>query len=415
MAIASADRVRLAYVVEQVPGTTPTTPALQIVRLTGESLDVTRENIVSSELRADRNVMDLIQVGGGAGGGVEFELSYGTYDDWLASALQSSWSGGSAEDPDKIVASTDMINGAYTVADNPATPARLTVTRTVVGEADTPGKITITGVGVDDSIISDEITPGATGVTVTGTKIFKEVTFVVGSGWTSDGTADQITVGVAAMPTVLKNGSTPKSFTLERTLLDLTPNAYFRFKGMQANRFSLTCTTKEIVKGSFDFLGMSGEAAEEAVAGASYLSASTTEVMDAASDFAGFSVAGLSGVHVSNLSLDATNNLRAPTAAGSVDALGIGAGRFELSGSIEAYFEDIELYEAFLDGDATALAFTLGSTAGEKYTFTIPNIKFETGTVQAQGNDSDIMASMTYRGLYDSVNGCTLMIERGVA
>jgi len=415
MAIASADRVRLAYVVEQVPGTTPTTPALQIVRLTGESLDVTRENIVSSELRADRNVMDLIQVGGGAGGGVEFELSYGTYDDWLASALQSSWSGGSAEDPDKIVASTDMINGAYTVADNPATPARLTVTRTVVGEADTPGKITITGVGVDDSIISDEITPGATGVTVTGTKIFKEVTFVVGSGWTSDGTADQITVGVAAMPTVLKNGSTPKSFTLERTLLDLTPNAYFRFKGMQANRFSLTCTTKEIVKGSFDFLGMSGEAAEEAVAGASYLSASTTEVMDAASDFAGFSVAGLSGVHVSSLSLDATNNLRAPTAAGSVDALGIGAGRFELSGSIEAYFEDIELYEAFLDGDATALAFTLGSTAGEKYTFTMPNIKFETGTVQAQGNDSDIMASMTYRGLYDSVNGCTLMIERGVA
>ena len=97
------------------------------------------------------------------------------------------------------------------------------------------------------------------------------------------------------------------------------------------------------------------------------------------------------------------------------DALGIGAGRFELSGSIEAYFEDIELYEAFLNGDATALAFTLGSTAGEKYTFTIPNIKFETGTVQAQGNDSDIMASMTYRGLYDSVNGCTLMIERGVA
>ena len=91
MAIASADRVRLAYVVESIPGTTPTTPALQIVRLTGESLDVTRENIVSSELRADRNVMDLIQVGGGAGGGVVFELSYGTYDNWLASALQRSW------------------------------------------------------------------------------------------------------------------------------------------------------------------------------------------------------------------------------------------------------------------------------------------------------------------------------------
>lgn len=415
MAIASADRVRLAYVVEQSSGTTPTTPALQIVRLTGESLDVTRENIVSSELRADRNVMDLIQVGGGAGGGVEFELSYGTYDDWLASALQGSWSGGSSAVANRIVTLTDMVNGVYSIANQPATPARITVTRTVAGSADTAGKITITGTDTSDNPITEDIVPGATGVAVSGRKIFKTVSLVVGSGWTSDGTADQITVGVAAMPTVLKNGSTPKSFTLERTLLDLSPNAYFRFKGMQVNGFSLTCATKEIVKGSFDFLGMSGEAAEAAIAGATYLDATTGEVMDAASGFAGFSVAGLSGVHVSSLSLDITNNLRAPTAAGSVDALGIGAGRFELSGSIEAYFEDIELYEAFLNGDATALAFTLGSTAGEKYTFTIPNIKFETGTVQAQGNDSDIMASMTYRGLYDSVNGCTLMIERGVA
>ncbi len=415
MTIASADRVRLAYVVESIPGTTPTTPALQIVRLTGESLDVTRENIVSSELRADRNVMDLIQVGGGAGGGVEFELSCGTYDDLLASALQGSWGGGSAADPDKIVTSTDMINGVYTIAAQPAAPARITVTRTVAGSADTAGVVTITGPDANDKPITEDIVPGATGVTVSGQKTFKTVTLVVGSGWTSDGTADQITVGVAAMPAVLKNGSTPKSFTLERTLLDLTPSAYFRFKGMQANGFSLTCATKEIVKGSFDFLGMSGEAAEAAIAGATYLDATTGEVMDAASGFAGFSVAGLSGVHVSSLSLDATNNLRAPTAAGSVNALGIGAGRFELSGSLEAYFEDIKLYEAFLNGDATALAFTLGRTTNEKYTFTIPRLKFETGTVQAQGNDSDIMASMTYRGLYDSVNGCTLMIERGVA
>ena len=308
MAIASADRVRLAYVVESIPGTTPTTPALQIVRLTGESLDVTRENIVSSELRADRNVMDLIQVGGGAGGSVDIELSYGSYDAILEGALQGSWTNN-----------------------------------------------------------------------------------------------------------VLKNGVTPKSFTLERRLTDVSPNVHFFFRGMHVNGFSLKCATKEIVTGSFEFLGMSGAVAESAISGATYIDATTTDVMDAASGFAGFSVAGLSGVHVSSLSLDATNNLRAPTAAGSVDALGIGAGRFELSGSLEAYFEDIKLYEAFLDGDATALAFTLGSTAGEKYTFTIPNIKFETGTVQAQGNDSDIMASMTYRGLYDSVNGCTLMIERGVA
>jgi len=308
MAIASSDMVQMAYIAEVSAGTTPLTPALTRMRVTGESLEVSRENITSSELRADRNVTDLIQVGGGAGGSVDIELSYGSYDAMLEGALQGSWTNN-----------------------------------------------------------------------------------------------------------VLKNGVTPKSFTLERTLTDVSPNVHFFFRGMHVNGFSLRCATKEIVTGSFEFLGMSGAVAESAISGATYIDATTTDVMDAASGFAGFTVAGLSGVHVSSIGIECTNNLRAPTAAGSVAALGVGSGRFELSGTLEAYFEDSALYEAFLNGNATAIAFTLGRTSGEKYTFSIPKVKFETGTVSAQSAGNDIMASMTYRGLYDSVNGCTLMIERGVA
>lgn len=308
MAIASADRVHMAYVAEGTPGTTPATPAFSTLRITGESLEVPRENAVSSELRSDRNVTDLIQVAGGAGGSIEFELSYGSYDAFLESALQGTW-----------------------------------------------------------------------------------------------------------VSNVLKNGTTPKSFTLERRLTDLSPNAFFRFTGMQVNGFSLKCSAKEIVAGSFDFVGMGGSVDTAAINGSTCADPTDSDVMDASTGFAAFTVTGLSGIHVASLSLDTTNNLRAASAAGSVEALGVGPGRFELSGSMEVYFESAGIYEAFLDGDAVALSFTLGRTTGEKYTFAIPKLKFGTGTVQASGTGNDIMASMGFKGLYDPVNGCTLMIERGVA
>ena len=160
---------------------------------------------------------------------------------------------------------------------------------------------------------------------------------------------------------------------------------------------------------------MSGAVAKSAISGATYIDATTTDVMDAASGFAGFTVAGLSGVHVSSIGIECTNNLRAPTAAGSVAALGVGSGRFELSGTLEAYFEDSALYEAFLNGNATAIAFTMGRTSGEKYTFSIPKVKFETGTVSAQSAGNDIMASMTFKGLFDPTEECTLKITRAVA
>lgn len=88
---ADGSTTRLAYVVEATPGVTPAEPEFQNLRFTGESLNHSRENITSDEIRPDRNTPDLTQVGGQAGGGVDFELSYETFDDFMAGALQSAW------------------------------------------------------------------------------------------------------------------------------------------------------------------------------------------------------------------------------------------------------------------------------------------------------------------------------------
>ena len=113
--------------------------------------------------------------------------------------------------------------------------------------------------------------------------------------------------------------------------------------------------------------------------GQTYVDATVTDVMNAGVDFAAFAVTGLSDIHVMGLTMNGTNNLRAPVAAGSVEALGIGYGRFELTGTMDIYYESSAALAAYLAGTAVSLTLTLGSITGKKYTFSVPKIKFETG------------------------------------
>ncbi len=47
--------------------------------------------------------------------------------------------------------------------------------------------------------------------------------------------------------------------------------------------------------------------------------------------------------------MDLTNNLRAQNAIGSLAAVGIGTGRFEVNGAISLYFEDATEYNKFVN------------------------------------------------------------------
>lgn len=89
--MASTSETRLAYVPETTWGTTPATPVFTNARFTGESLTPDLQTVVSNEIRPDRNVTDLIQVGQNAGGDVVFELSYGAFDDWIESVMYNTW------------------------------------------------------------------------------------------------------------------------------------------------------------------------------------------------------------------------------------------------------------------------------------------------------------------------------------
>lgn len=89
--------VQLAYVEETTWGVTPNTPAMKLLRYTGESIAYEIQSTQSAEIVTDRQVTDLILTGAKASGGYNFELSYKEHDDFIGSALMNNW----AKTPEK--------------------------------------------------------------------------------------------------------------------------------------------------------------------------------------------------------------------------------------------------------------------------------------------------------------------------
>ncbi|HBL31849.1 MAG TPA: hypothetical protein DD490_33925, partial [Acidobacteria bacterium] len=81
----------MSYAEETNWGVTPSGP-LKELRWTGESLALTTTSEVSAEVRADRQVPDVVRTGVEIQGDVNIELSFGAFDDLLEGALLSSWS-----------------------------------------------------------------------------------------------------------------------------------------------------------------------------------------------------------------------------------------------------------------------------------------------------------------------------------
>lgn len=118
MATAGSNLAYIRVVPETEFGTIPTVGTPTGVRFTGESLKLAIQTDTSKEIRSDRQVADLIQLGADTSGDINFELSYKEYDQFLAAALGTSWA---------AIADTATVEADYDVTlDAAATASRIT-------------------------------------------------------------------------------------------------------------------------------------------------------------------------------------------------------------------------------------------------------------------------------------------------
>lgn len=88
---AESNRATMKFVEEVTWGTTPTTGTVKQMRFTSSSLVTEKQTAVSEEIRADRMVSNIIEVGGSNGGEINVEFAAGALDDYLEGFLLGTW------------------------------------------------------------------------------------------------------------------------------------------------------------------------------------------------------------------------------------------------------------------------------------------------------------------------------------
>lgn len=112
MEIGTSNRTAIRITPEINYGVTPNTPVFEPIRMTGESISVEFDNIVSNEIRNDRNRSDTVRVDQRVAGSIEFELSLGSFNTILEAVLGGTWS---APVANESTLKNGVINRSFTI------------------------------------------------------------------------------------------------------------------------------------------------------------------------------------------------------------------------------------------------------------------------------------------------------------
>jgi len=387
--MSDSSRVQMAYANEVTWGVIPAV-AFTSLRFTGEGLNFNIANIVSNEIRSDRQITDLVQVDAEASGPLNFEMSYGTYDDFLLGALfDSAWSTAVAVSETDITAAN---------ADNSY--------NTTAGDFVTDG--VVPGMWLLAAGFSNAANNGFFRVvSVTTTKI-------VAAGLTLvDETAGTRTFDNSGM---IRNGVTENSFVMEKFFSDKTQ--YHTFAGCLVSTLTLNLIVGEFLTGSMEFLGKDMVRDTATAGSGAYGAASTTPVMNAVANVQSILEGGTELVApyaLRQVTCTINNNLRGLKAIGVLGNFDIGIGRSLINGTMQMYFEDGAMVDKFINSTETKLEFVVQDTAGNAYVVSFPRIKITTQEVVAGGIDQDVLLDMEWQAIRDATNDYTVQIDRFAA
>jgi hypothetical protein len=307
MTVADGSQVRFAYVAESTIGTTPATPTFQIARYVSSDVRLAKQTDIPNEIRNDRNVSTIVDVGRMVQGSISTLLSYSTFDDWLAALLCSTWS-----------------------------------------------------------------------------------------------------------TNVLKNGVAHTGYTLEYLFKQGATDTFIRYRGVRFNTLDLTMRSRQSVQANWGIMGIGdSDPGTAIILGATYTAATTTEVFNAGLNVSALTFTGIATPpKIREMSMRINNNIYQNDVVGAYEPDSHGLGRFELTGSFQAYFENKDTFEAIRGHDDVTLGFTLTDAAGNSLAVAIPKVKLLDGGPPVPGNGQAVVIDVPWQAYFDSSSAASLSITR---
>jgi hypothetical protein len=360
---------------------------LTTVRYTSESFSATPTTTQSKQIRTDRMSSGQIVTSLAVASSMNFELAKETAIDKLMSgAMLNDWDILPAVGVDLTITVTPYIVDGVTYFTNTITRAvGIWATALVVGDI-----LTLSGFtnAVNNTQVQVVEFVSATVIRVVAKSLISEVATVT----SAYKRADKLTIG-----------SHKKSFTVEKSFLDLT-NKAFVYKGNVCSSMALNVAYGSIVTGSFGFEGTS-YAVEDAQANfASYqktiVPPATTNSFNGSIDMPFISSSALGTLDsvnfcIQSLSLDLKNNYIAENCIGVAAPKDYSPGQAAISVNLSTYLSDINwpVLSKKLSQDPFAIGFVLKNTNGW-YGFYMPAVQTSFADPSSAGANQQISLAM---------------------
>jgi len=385
--MSDSNRLRVSIVKETTFGTTPTSPAMQVLQVTGQSLRDRVGYQQSNIINDDRNVEELVRLSKSAAGQTPIELMFSPTGEALELLLGATMcSAETAVYTDESGVSLAGGNKKVTVTTDPTSDV-------VVG---------------DIIYVTSDAGSNAGYYKVTETSA-TTITVEADANFTADSTGVSITRAARRV-----NGTVNDSFTIEVARLDLGRAQIFT--GCTVNMLDVTIADEAMVTANLTFEAATSTfqdtdlGTDQFIASATYTDATAHPVLDSLSipeiRSAGTSFAA------KQITLNINNNVVARTELGKLGAQSMRQGEFNVTGSFDAYFEDFSEMQAYADNTAGAIWFALIDANGRGYSWSLPTVKFSDAGADVTGSNTDTMVSVSYQATLDSTENCTLRMQR---
>ena len=377
--MADSNQGSVRFALETLWGETPAAVSATEARITSEALTHAKQVITSQEVRSDREVVAVLEVGQSANGPINFELSYGDHETMIVNAMRNSLSSARVAS-----VSTAFTATSFTVPTSINLLAFFSVGQWVRVTDD--GGATTVSTAVQISALTSTIAT------------------VIGQTFASVVTASAVIRG-----RTVANGTTKTSLFLETSFQDITAVKYF--SGMRVDSLNLNVQSAQIVTGTFNFIGKRGFQASTTQT--SVVTPSGTNTPMTAAVNVGTLVEGSTALAnaVQSVALTINNNMFLRPQVGSKSTADPGDGSISVDGTLSVFFEDVSLYKKMIDHTTSNFSMRFTDDANNMIIVTVHALKFSGGDPGVPGLNQDVFLPLNFTGFKHPGVGKTVRFD----
>jgi hypothetical protein len=399
--MSDANRTNVIYDRESTYGVAPTGSGIYTaLRKTSFNFRQDTPTTASAEIRADRQIADLIRNGLGVTGEFGFEASFGAFDQFYESALFSGDFPG--ESLDIAVGTSVTFESASTAAGSYPRITRQAGDWNSDVSVGSILRIRSANNSANDGFVKV--------VSLVSTTVIE----VKWMDFTDDATDTAAIVDVADEIT---NGTTLASYAFEAEYQDNT-NDFAVWTGCVLDALSLNIAAEAIITGTTGWVGKQEASATSSKDSGTPIAAATNEVWNAIDNVAAIVEGGFgqssgalgAAIDATEVSFSIANNIAPRPQIATLGPVSQRAGQFQVTGGFRGYYESTDQIDDYLSFASTALAFRTIDAAGNITVYDLPKVKFVSGSRAIPGVNEDVFADLTFEAVRDPGEDITMRI-----